>query len=219
MLPATDCVRRYLFSKQGPLVSIYFHILRASGISTPRESVVQAAISYDVVGLFLISKEEDLVWTRGVHFGFGTVGNTYLCHEPRCWTPSLLLCGLTSSTPLATLRLCLCLCLCPLFPSPIIMDTTARWRDLLNTTHSVPLVQLLGTAALTTVEEIDLYFYFCFRLPIPPPPNSCLAHWATHSPLRPETVSLPKWIIMLVGVGGSHRKMDEGLSIASINRT
>ena len=157
-----------------------FHILRASGISTPRESVVQAAISfqaaisYDVMGLFLISKEEDLVWIRGVRFGFGMVGNTYLCHKPRCWTPSLLLCGLSSSTPLTMLRLCLCLCLCPLFPSAIIMDTTARWRDLLNTTHSVPLVQLLGTAALTTVEEIDLYFCFCFCLAIPPS-NSCLA--------------------------------------------
>ena len=52
------------------------------------------------MGLFRISKEEDLVGTRGVRFGFGTGKECLPMQEPRCWTSSLLLRGLSSSPEL-----------------------------------------------------------------------------------------------------------------------
>jgi len=194
VLSCMDCVRRYWLPKQD-FFGIYLppHSTYSRDFE-PREWVAHTVISSGVLGLFRISKEEDLVGTEGARFGFGTV-----CHEPRCWTNGSgfflpLYAAIVSLTQQPGYA-----CFIPsprMDPSSGIIDTAARWGAIPLTGYRVP-----PTPWLLSEKSFFLFFiYFNFRFH---PPHTLSSSCTLSDILRictgPRNGFSPT---LYVGVGG-----------------
>ena len=174
VLSCMDCVRRYWLPKQD-FFGIYLppHSTYSRDFE-PREWVAHTVISSGVLGLFRISKEEDLVGTEGARFGFGTV-----CHEPRCWTNGSgfflpLYAAIVSLTQQPGYA-----CFIPsprMDPSSGIIDTAARWGAIPLTGYRVP-----PTPWLLSEKSFFLFYFILISVSILRTPYPRLAHWATFS--------------------------------------